>query len=135
MTTDPWGRVDEDGTVYVRTAGGERVVGSWQAGAPEEALAYFRRKFEALVTEVDLLEQRIRTTDLPPSQAESSINRLRETLPEAHAVGDLDALGRRLDGLTELIEKRRVEIKAAREHARDEAREIKERIVAEAERI
>lgn len=135
MTADPWGRVDEDGTVYVRTADGERVVGSWQAGAPEEALAYFHRKYEALVTEIDLLEQRIRTTDLPPAQAEGSINRLRETLSEAHAVGDLDALGRRLDGLTELIEKRRVEIKAAREHARDEAREIKERIVAEAERI
>ena len=135
MTTDPWGRVDEDGTVYVRTAAGERTVGSWQAGAPEEALAYFRRKYDALVTEIDLLEQRIRTTDLPPSQAESSINRLRESLTEAHAVGDLDALGRRLDGLTELIEKRRVEIKAAREHARDEARDTKERIVAEAERI
>src|SRR5256885_12049764 len=111
---DSWGRVDAEGTVYVRTADGERVVGSWQAGAPEEALAYFRRKYEALVTEIDLLEQRIRTTDLPPAQAESSIGRLRESVSDAHAVGDLDALGRRLDGLTELIEKRRVEIKAAR---------------------
>ena len=64
MTTDPWGRVDEDGTVYVKTAEGERTVGSWQAGAPEEALAYFRRKYDALVTEIDLLEQRIKTTDL-----------------------------------------------------------------------
>ena len=45
---DPWGRVDDDGTVYVRTAEGERVIGSWQAGSPEEALAFFRRKFEAL---------------------------------------------------------------------------------------
>src|ERR687888_1543853 len=90
--TDPWGRVDEDGTVYVKTADGERVVGSWQAGAPEEALAYFRRKYDALVTEIDLLEQRIRTTDLPPAQAESSIVRLRESVTEAHAVGDLDAL-------------------------------------------
>jgi hypothetical protein len=135
VTTDPWGRVDEDGTVYVQTADGERVVGSWQAGAPEEALAYFRRKYDALVTEIDLLEQRIRTTDLPPAQAESSIHRLRESLTDAHAVGDLDALGRRLDVLSELTDKRREEIKAAREHARGEARHIKERIVAEAERI
>jgi hypothetical protein len=49
--TDPWGRVDEDGTVYVKTSDGERVVGSWQAGAPEEALAYFRRKYDALATD------------------------------------------------------------------------------------
>lgn len=27
-----FGRVDADGTVYVKTAEGERVVGSWQAG-------------------------------------------------------------------------------------------------------
>jgi hypothetical protein len=49
---DPWGRVDDDGTVYVRTADGERVVGSWQAGTPAEALAFFERKFLALETEV-----------------------------------------------------------------------------------
>ncbi|ACY97684.1 protein of unknown function DUF349 [Thermomonospora curvata DSM 43183] len=133
--TDPYGRVDEDGTVYVKTADGERVVGSWQAGAPEEALAYFRRKYEALVTEVELLEQRVRTTDLSPAQAEQSIARLRESVTNAHAVGDLDALARRLDMLSELVAKRREELRAAREHARNEARAIKERIVAEAERI
>ena len=32
--SDPWGRVAEDGTVFVRTAEGERQVGSWQAGQP-----------------------------------------------------------------------------------------------------
>ncbi|SEG89301.1 protein of unknown function [Thermomonospora echinospora] len=134
--TDPHGRVDEDGTVYVKTAdGGERVVGSWQAGAPEEALAYFKRKYEALVTEIELLEQRVRTTDLAPAQAEQSIARLRESVTDAHAVGDLDALARRLDSLGELVGKRREEVRAQREHARHEAREVKERIVAEAERI
>ncbi|MFG2006969.1 DUF349 domain-containing protein [Spirillospora sp. NPDC048911] len=133
--TDPWGRVDEEGTVYVKTSDGERAVGSWQAGAPEEALAYFKRKYDALATEIGLLEQRVRTTDLQPSQAQQSIQRLREAVTDAHAVGDLDALARRLDGLTETVGKRREEVKAQREHARHEAREIKERIVGEAERI
>jgi hypothetical protein len=135
VSTDPWGRVDEDGTVYVRTADGERTVGSWQAGAPEEALAYFRRKYDALVTEVDLLEQRIKTTDLAAAQAEHTISRLREAVTEAHAVGDLDGLGRRLDGLTSLLGERREQLKVARDQARVQHREVKERIVAEAERI
>jgi hypothetical protein len=135
VTTDPWGRVDEDGTVYVRTADGERAVGSWQAGAPEEALAYFKRKYDSLVTEIELLEQRIRTTDLAPAQAQSGIDRLRESVTDAHAVGDLDALIRRLETLTGLLGERREELKVKREHARSEAREVKERIVAEAERI
>jgi hypothetical protein len=133
--TDPWGRVDEDGTVYVRTAAGERTVGSWQAGAPDEALAYFRRKYDALVTEIDLLEQRIKTTDLATAQAEHSINRLREAVTEAHAVGDLDGLGRRLDELTALLGERRERLKVARDQARSQARGVKERIVTEAERI
>ncbi|MBQ1015843.1 DUF349 domain-containing protein, partial [Micromonospora sp. M51] len=45
-----FGRVDADGTVYVKTTEGERVVGSWQAGAPEEGLAHFARRFADLVT-------------------------------------------------------------------------------------
>ncbi|MER7503132.1 DUF349 domain-containing protein [Nonomuraea pusilla] len=135
MSTDPWGRVDDDGTVYVRTAEGERAVGSWQAGEPEEALAYFHRKYDELAGQVTLLEQRVRGTDLAPAQAEASIVKLREAVAEAHAVGDLDALKGRLDALTALVAQRREELKAAREHARAEARAVKERIVAEAERI
>ncbi|HZC41826.1 MAG TPA: DUF349 domain-containing protein [Streptosporangiaceae bacterium] len=132
---DPWGRVDADGTVYVRTAEGERVIGSWQAGSPDEALAFFRRKFEAMATEISLLEQRLTTTDLSPAHAMTAIERLRGSLADAHAIGDLDALGARLDALAGKVDHRREEVRAARDHARTEARETKERIVAEAERI
>ncbi|HEY2579578.1 MAG TPA: DUF349 domain-containing protein [Streptosporangiaceae bacterium] len=132
---DPWGRVDESGTVFVRTAEGEREVGSWQAGSPEEALDFFKRKFASLETEVALLEQRFVTTDLSPAQAQSTIERLLSGVKEARAVGDLDSLRTRLEALTGQVDSRREEAKAAREHARHEASEIKERIVAEAERI
>jgi uncharacterized protein DUF349 len=132
---DPWGRVDDDGTVYVRTAEGEREVGSWQAGSPDEALAFFKRKFASLETEIALLEQRITTTDLSPAQAQTSIERLIATVREARAVGDLDGLAARLRALTGVVDHRREEVKAAREQARTEARDVKERIVAEAERI
>ncbi len=36
-----WGRIDDDGTVYVRTADGERAIGSWQAGDSEAGLAFY----------------------------------------------------------------------------------------------
>jgi hypothetical protein len=133
--SDPWGRVDDDGTVYVRTAEGEREVGSWQAGSPAEALAFFERKYASLETEVALLEQRISTTDLSPAQAQTTIERLLVVVKDARAVGDLDGLRARLEALTGVVDNRREEVKAAREHARNEARDVKERIVAEAERI
>jgi hypothetical protein len=132
---DPWGRVDDDGTVYVRTAEGERVVGSWQAGSPDEALAFFQRKYLSLETEVSLLEQRISTTDLSPAQARSTITRLLESVSGANCVGDLDGLRGRLEAMTGLVDHRREENKAAREQARNEAQERKARIVEEAERI
>jgi len=131
----PWGRVDPDGTVYVRTAEGERVIGSWQAGSPEEALAFYQRKYASLETEVVLLEQRLNSTDLSPAQAQASVERLRKTVTEASALGDLDGLCARLDKLTGVVGHKREEVKAQREQARRGAREIKERIVEEAEQI
>jgi Domain of Unknown Function (DUF349) len=133
--SDPWGRVAEDGTVYVRTSGGERQVGSWQAGSPDEALAFFKRKFDTLETEVSLLEQRLSSTDLSPGQAKATIERLIAAVTDAHAIGDLDGLAERLEKLTGLASRRKEEHRAAREAARSEALEVKERIVAEAERI
>ncbi|MBZ4321858.1 DUF349 domain-containing protein [Streptomyces huiliensis] len=135
MSSDPWGRVDETGTVYVRTADGEKVVGSWQAGSPDEALAYFERKYEGLVVEIGLLERRVKTTDLSAKDAMTAIDHLRSQVDEHHAVGDLDALRGRLDKLVETVDKRREERKAAKAKQTDEARTAKEALVAEAEEL
>jgi len=131
----PWGRVADDGTVYVRTSEGERVVGIWQAGSPDEALAFFTRRYDSLATEVSLLERRITTTDLAPGQAKATITRLHAAIDEAKAVGDLDGLKRRLDSLSEQAELRQAEHRAARDRARIEAIETKEHIVTEAEKL
>ncbi|HEY9374291.1 DUF349 domain-containing protein [Streptomyces sp.] len=135
MSSDPWGRVDETGTVYVRTADGEKVVGSWQAGTPEEALAYFERKYEGLVVEIGLLEKRVKTTDLSAKDAATAIDHLRQQIDEHHAVGDLDALAKRLDKLVETVESRREERKVQKAKQADEAKHAKEALVVEAEEL
>lgn len=135
MSSDPWGRVDETGTVYVRTADGEKVVGSWQAGSPEEALAYFERKYEGLVVEIGLLERRVKTTDLSAKDAQTAIGHLRGQVDEHHAVGDLDALRVRLDGLVSTVEARREERKVQKARQTDEAKHAKEALVVEAEEL
>ncbi|MGW2519886.1 DUF349 domain-containing protein [Streptomyces sp. NPDC001617] len=135
MSSDPWGRVDETGTVYVRTADGEQVVGSWQAGTPEEALAYFERKYEGLVVEIGLLEKRVKTTDLSAKDAQTAIDHIREQVDAHHAVGDLAALKQRLDKLVETVDARREERKQQRAKQSDEARHAKEELVTEAEQL
>ncbi|GIJ30054.1 hypothetical protein Vqi01_52160 [Micromonospora qiuiae] len=130
-----FGRVDADGTVYVKTAEGERVVGSWQAGAPEEGLAHFARRFADLVTEVDLTEARLNSGAADANHSLSTIRRLRSSLAEANVVGDIDALATRLDRLATVAEEKAGEAKAAKEAARSEALARKTALVEEAEKL
>ncbi|HEY0642718.1 MAG TPA: DUF349 domain-containing protein [Nocardioides sp.] len=131
----PWGRVAEDGTVYVRTADGERSVGSYEAGTPAEALEFFSNRFEELEGKVHLLEQRVASGRLAPEEATSSIKALREQVVDAHAVGDLVALAARLDALAPVIAAQRAARKEERAQKSAESKAEKEKIVAEAERL
>jgi len=130
-----FGRVDDDGTVYVKTAAGERVVGSWQAGTPEEGLAHFGRRFADIVTEVDLIEARLGTGAADPGHTVTSLRRIRTSLDDAHVVGDLDGLAARIDKLVSVAEGKTAEARAAREVARTEALARKTSLVEEAEAI
>jgi hypothetical protein len=130
-----FGRVDDDGTVYVKTAAGERAVGSWQAGTPEEGLAHFVRRFTDVVTEVDLIETRLATGAAEPGHTVTSLRRIRISLDDAHVVGDLDGLSARIDKLVSVAEGKTAEARAAREVARGEALARKTALVEEAEAI
>ncbi len=130
-----FGRIDDEGTVYVKTAAGERVVGSWHAGTPEEGLAHFARRYADIVTEVDLIEARLSSGAADPNHTMTSLRRIRTSLDEAHVVGDLDGLASRLDKLTVVAEQKAAEGRAARDVARAEALARKTRLVEEAEHI
>ncbi|GAA5002051.1 DUF349 domain-containing protein [Actinopolymorpha pittospori] len=132
---DPWGRVADDGTVYVRTDTGERAIGSWQVGDPEGALTFFRRKYDAIALEVDLLASRVESGILAPDEAQSALRRERRNLENAQAIGDLAALAARLDALEAVIADRRAERRVERKRQVEEAREAKAAIAAEAETL
>src|SRR5947209_7164197 len=130
---ESWGRIDADGTVFVRTAAGERAIGSWQAGTPEEGLAYYRRRYDDLAAEVAVLEARVGSAD--PKQVSAAAIKLRGSLPEASALGDLDDLDRRLGGVLEKVEQRFAERAEQRQAAAAAAADAKRVLVAEAERL
>lgn len=130
-----FGRVDSDGTVYVRTTGGERSVGQVPDVPAEEALSFFVRRFEALDLEVSLLETRVRTGTVSPDDALSAIRIVLGSINEAHAVGDFDDLLNRLNALLPMIEQRKAERKAQRAKASEQTRLAKEKFVTEAERL
>lgn len=130
-----FGRVADDGTVYVRTAAGERQVGQWPGGDPEAALAFYRTRYDGLVVEVDLLERRIRAGSVSIEDAATSIARVRASVVNAQAVGDLDALAHRLDALSPLLDERREARKAERAAKLEEAKVAKAKVIDEAEKL
>ena len=136
-STDPtaYGRVADDGTVYVRTRDGERPVGQWLDGDPAAGLAFYATRYDGLAVEVDLLEKRLRQGAVLPDDAAGSVARLRGALDSAQAVGDLDGLRDRLDALGPIIEQRRQARRAERAAKAAEAAAAKEKIVVEAARI
>ncbi len=130
----PWGRVDETGTVFVREQDGERAVGQFPDASPEEALAYYERKYVELAGQVTLLEQRARR-GAPAADVAKAVSSLTASVGTANAVGDLAALHTRLEALggtvTELTEKQSEESKAAVAAALEE----RTAIVVEAEKL
>jgi len=133
--TNPWGRVDEDGNVYVKTTDGERLIGQWPGGDPVEAMSLYVRRFEGLETEVDLLEKRLKGGTVSPDDAAKAVTKVRGLLVDAQAMGDLDSLATRLDALQPAIDAQREQRKTERAAKVAEAQVEKTRIADEAEKI
>ena len=135
MTSSEWGRIDADGTVWVKTESGEREIGSWQAGDPAAGLAFYERKYDDLATTVELLEQRLASGAGDPAATLAQAAALRQKLPTEAAIGDLGALDRRLAKLGESAQSKAEEVAAERNQARQQAVASKEALVAEAEAL
>lgn len=130
-----FGRVAEDGTVYVRTPDGEKPVGSYPGKPDEEALAYFARKYDDLHASAVLLRQRIAQTEVSVKDSSAGLESLRQQVASANVVGDLPALDMLVEDIaTALKVKAQIEGEA-RAAAKVEATSHREAIVAEAEEI
>lgn len=128
-----FGRVADDGTVYLLTPAGERVIGSWQAGEPEAAFAHFGRRFDDLATEVTLMESRLASGSGDARKIKTAAAALAESLPTASILGDVEALSRRLVAIDEQAGQQVGAQRAHRDEQRAEQRARKEALAAEAE--
>ena len=128
-----FGRVDDDGTVWLTSAAGERVIGSWQAGDREAAFAHFGRRFDDLSTEITLMEERLASGTGDARKIKAHASELAETLPTAAVLGDIDALAARLTSLVEQAETTVATDRSRREEHRAAQTARKEALAAEAE--
>jgi hypothetical protein len=128
-----YGRVDADGTVWLLSSAGERVIGSWQAGDTEAAFAHFGRRFDDLSTEVALMESRLASGTGDARKIKSAASSLAESLATASVLGDVDSLAARLSTIIEHAGSAAAAEKTKREEHRAAQTARKETLAAEAE--
>jgi len=133
MSTNQFGRVDAENNVFV-TDGTERKVGQYPGVTPEEALAYFVRKFEDLAAQVRILEQRV-ANKVDSHGMKKIAAKLVDDLKEPAAVGDLSDLRRRIANLDEKIAKLVSEKSESNKEASAEALKARLTIAERAEAI
>ena len=130
-----FGRVDPDGTVWLISAAGERIIGSWQAGDTEAAYAHFGRRYEDLHTEIALMEGRLASGTGDARKIKSAAAALAESLPTAAVLGDVDALATRLTAIAEHAESAAQADRERRDEHRAAQTARKEALAVEAEHI
>ncbi len=130
-----FGRVAEDGTVTLLAPEGEIVVGQWAAGPPAEGLAFFARKYDDLVVEIDLIAGRLSDGRATAEQATAVLTRVREGLAGRAFVGDVTALQAKCDGVESAIVTARQAAAEAKAQQRAQAAVAREALAAEAESL
>jgi hypothetical protein len=133
-TAEAFGRVDADGTVSVRDGDNWRVVGSYPDGSPDEALAYFQRKYDELQAMVTLAEQRLKAS-APTKDLRQQITKLTADLREPAAVGDLASLRQRVAAVEAELPAREEQQKAESQIQVAQALEFRTSLVVEMEKL
>lgn len=130
-----FGRVTDDGSVYLLAPEGEVLVGQYAAGTPAEGLAFFQRKYDDLAIELSLITARVKDSKASAEQAGAVLARVREQLAARSFVGDVTALQASCDVLAELIESARATQQAAKAEQRAASIAAREELVREAESL
>ncbi|MGQ1839941.1 DUF349 domain-containing protein [Kocuria turfanensis] len=129
-----FGRVTEDGHVYVVVDGEEVLCGQFPDATEDEALGYFARKYDDVEAQVALLEQRV-SAGAPSADMLTTVDHLAEQVGQRNMLGDIRGLEGRLEALRPAIRELEAAERAAHEAQRAQNVAAREAIVAEAEQI
>ena len=130
-----FGRVDDEGHVFVTVGDEEREVGSYPGATPDEALQYFARKYDELAASAELLEARLANPDVSAKEVADGLTTLREHVESTGVVGDIPALQAAVERVAAGLDAKRAQEAEQRAAARAEATAQREAIVVEAEQI
>lgn len=133
---ESFGEVADDGTVFLRLPDGSmREVGQYAAGEAAAALEFFARKYNDLVTEIDLAAKRLADDRSTPEQAQAVVERMRKLILEPSFVGDMGSLVARIGQLEVLINVKKQALADAKEQRKADALAQREKLAEEAKSL
>ena len=127
-------RVDEHGNVFVVDVNGERLIGQYPDVTPEEAIAFFERKFNDTNSSLVIIEQRLKRKASTKELSES-LRKVQKAVEEKAGIGNYDALQIRIDAVQQNIAQLAESETAEKSLAVEKARAEREKIVSDIEKI
>jgi len=126
--------VSDDGVVTL-VDGDERIdVGQVPEASQEDALAYYVRKYDDVMTQLQLLKQRLET-DASNQELENTLDQIDNNITARQMVGDMAKMREQSRQLRSDLVERQAEQQAQRDKAIAEQQAAREKIVAEAEQV
>ncbi|MEJ5920725.1 DUF349 domain-containing protein [Bifidobacterium thermophilum] len=132
---EAFGRVDDNGTVYVKEGEGEREVGQFPDASKEEALALYARRFLDLKEKLDVFANRLNSGTIKPREIDESVKLLGEETKEPAVVGDVAALKAQFEQLKAQGAAKKEELSNRRKEAVAKAVQERTAIVEKAEAL
>lgn len=132
---EKFGRLGENGTVYVTDNGAEREIGQFPDGEGDDALKLYARRFLDLKAKVELFATRLKTTSIKPHEIDASLKSLAKETKMPDVVGDLAGLRARVEELRGTAKEKKADLEKVRKAAVAEALAQRTAIVEKAEAL
>jgi hypothetical protein len=98
-TSNEFGYVDENGNVFLNGTPDPIKVGQYAAGDPSEGLAFFTKRYEDLLAEIELAATRLKDGKGKFETVTALIERIEKSLSEPNLLGDLEKIKAGRDSL------------------------------------
>ncbi|HIW46451.1 MAG TPA: DUF349 domain-containing protein [Candidatus Yaniella excrementigallinarum] len=126
--------VSDNGVVTLLDGDEKIEVGQVPEASQEDALAYYVRKYDDVMTQLQLLTQRLET-DASNRELEKTLDQIDETIAKRQMVGDMAKLREASQQLRDELAQRQAQQQAQREEAQAEQHAAREAIVEHAEQV
>ncbi|MCH3974284.1 MAG: DUF349 domain-containing protein [Bifidobacterium tibiigranuli] len=133
--SESFGRVDEQGNVFVREGESEREVGQFPGATNEEALSLYAHRFLDLKAKLEVFAARLEAANIKPKEINDSLKSLGEEVAQPAVVGDIASLQARYEELKNAGEAKKETLAKAHQEAVAKAVAERTAIVEKAEAL